>query len=69
LPTISGRKYTAPAKLAERERFGRAVRFSLITHSQTFCSVAWDFCLRGDSVAILQKQKAARLGGLSNKML
>jgi hypothetical protein len=62
-------EYGASGNLAERERFGRAVRFSLITHSQTFCSVAWDFCLRGDSVAILQKQKAARLGGLSNEML
>jgi hypothetical protein len=38
------------AKLAERDRFERAVRF---------CSVARDFCLRGDWVAIPDKQKAA----------
>jgi hypothetical protein len=64
---------TALADMAERERFELAVWFSdlfifIVARRAQLCARLrkCNVISRGDSVAILQKQKAAPEGGLSN---
>jgi len=68
LPTSSDREQTAAAKLAERERFELAVRHliqRLRGAHPPHPNASANAISRGDSVAILEKQKAAPKGGFS----
>ena len=68
LPASSAGDYSALGKLAERERFELAVRVliqRLRGARPPHKNASANAISRGDSVAILEKQKAAPKGGFS----